>query len=101
MKRLIASTIYEVIIALVIFIVVSSISFFTLFKIAETVERNNSLKYENLITEFKQNQTGEVLVEKAIYVYSDKFVWNKYILLSSTGDTLYVKNELQYILNEN
>lgn len=100
MRRLVASTIYEVIIALVIFMIVSSISFFTIFKIAENLDRKNSLKFENMITEFKQNEVGDVVVEKAIYLYSDKFLWNKYVVLSNKGDTLYVKNELQYIQDE-
>ncbi|MCF8284523.1 MAG: hypothetical protein K9I48_06060 [Sphingobacteriales bacterium] len=53
-----------------------------------------------MITEFKQNEVGDVVVEKAIYLYSDKFLWNKYVVLSNKGDTLYVKNELQYIQDE-
>lgn len=100
MRRLVASTIYEVIIALVIFVIVSSISFFTIFKIAVNIDRKNTLKYENMVTEFKQNKSDDVVVEKAIYLYSNKFIWNKYIVLSSSGDTLYVKNELQYIQDE-
>lgn len=101
MLKLSANTIYEVIIALLIFSIVASISFFTIYKIAENLDRKNTLKYENIIAEYKINKLGDVVLETSIYPYSDKFLLNKYIIFNNKGDTLYVKHELQYILNEN
>jgi|694.fasta_scaffold05090_16 hypothetical protein len=100
-----ASTIYEVLIAMLIFMSVVFVSFYMLYVLNSNYERNNYLKFENLIEQYKHhNEQANVMdwnVEEEIKVYplSTKVLWKQYKVLANTGEVLFVKNELVLIEN--
>ncbi len=104
-KTIKASTIYEVLIAMLIFMSVVFVSFYMLYQLNSNYERNNYLKYENLIEEYKQNREQakdmdwNVEEEIKLYPYSTKLLWRQYRVMASSGDILFVKNELVLIEN--
>lgn len=98
-----ASTIYEILIAMLIFMSVVFISFYVLYQVNANYEQRNYLKYENLVEEYKQGKTSEnntawnIEEEMKLYPLSAKFIWKQYRVVASTGDLLFVKNELVLI----
>ena len=98
-----ASTIYEVLIAMLIFMSVVFVSFYMLYVLNSNYERNNYLKFENLIEQYKHhNEQANVMdwnveVEIKIYPLSTKVLWRQYKVLANTGGVLFVKNELVLI----
>ncbi len=102
-----ASTIYEVLIAMLLFISVATISFYMLFNVQNSINvKYDVLKYENLIHTYKQHP--ELLLDKAvmvdvreeIYHKSDEFILKTYSVLSDRGEVLFVSRELIPINHE-
>jgi hypothetical protein len=101
-----ASTIYEVLIAMLLFISVATVSFYMLFNVQNSFNAKfDVLKYEYIVQKYKQQP--EIIIDKAytieeheeIYNKSDEFILKTYTVLSEKGDILFVSREL--IPNQN
>lgn len=100
-----ASTIYEVLIAMLIFMSVVFVSFYMLYQLNANYERSNYLKYENLIEEYKYTKEQpigmewKVEEEMKLYPISSNLIWKQYKVVNSVGEVLFLKNELEEIKN--
>ncbi len=100
-----ASTIYEVLIAMLIFMSVIFVSFYMLYQLNANYERSNYLKYENLIVEYKHTKEQplgiewKVEEEMKLYPISSNLIWRQYKVINSAGEVLFLKNELEEINN--
>lgn len=102
-----ASTIYEVLIAMLLFISVATVSFYMLFNVRNSFNTKfDVLKYENIINIYKQKQ--EIAIDKAytvevreeIYNKSGEFILKTYSVLSEKGEVLFESRELIPYSNE-
>jgi Tfp pilus assembly protein PilV len=96
-----ASTMVEVLIAMLIFISVASISFYIILNVQNSSNiKYDVLKYENYINTYKLNEVStldkaiSVKVEDELYPYSNEFILRKYSLISDKNEVIYVKHEL-------
>lgn len=98
-----ASTIYEVLIAMLIFMSVVFVLFYMLYQLNANYERSNYIKYENIIVEYKYTKAQpidmqwKVEEEMKLYPISANLIWKQYRVVNSAGEVLYLKNELEEI----
>lgn len=98
-----ASTIYEVLVAMLIFMTVIFVSFYMMYQLNANYERSNYLKYDRIIEEYKLDKAQvssmdwNVEEELKIYPLSSKILWKQFKVLASDGEVLYIKNELVLI----
>jgi Tfp pilus assembly protein PilV len=102
-----ASTIYEVLIAMLLFISVATVSFYMLFNVQNSFNaKYDVLKYENIINVYKQqreiaNDHAYTVEEREeIYNKSGEFILKTYSVLSDKGEILFVSKELIPYSNE-
>ncbi len=96
-----SSTIYEVLVAMLIFICVATISFYMLLNIQHTTsQKYDTLKYEGIINAYRINSNYTldnsivINIEDELYDKSNDFLLRKYELFSDSEELLYVKFEL-------
>lgn len=96
-----ASTLYEVLIAMLLFVSVALTSFYIIVNVQSSSHNNASfLKFEPILNNYKIN--GEKTLDKAMVIkvsdhvspHTNIFFCRKYQIESSKGEILYIKEEL-------
>jgi hypothetical protein len=102
-----ASTLYEVLIAMLLFISVATISFYMLLNVQNSYDvKYDVLKYENVINNYKQHPEHgidkSIFIDERVELYnrSTEFILKSYVVISDKGEELYVKKELILLEHE-
>jgi type II secretory pathway component PulJ len=102
-----ASTLYEVLIAMLLFISVATISFYMLLNVQNSYDvKYDVLKYENVINNYKKYPEHgidkSIFIDERVELYnrSTEFILKSYVVISDKGEELYVKKELILLEHE-